>query len=153
MELIEGVRIKELTVIPDQRGRLMEMLRSDDELFMGFGQAYLTTTYPGVVKAWHLHRQQADNIVCVAGMIRLGIFDERRESKSFGRTGELYLGVHRPRLVQIPAGLWHGWKCVSPEEALIINFPTRPYDYDEPDEERLDPRENHIPWDWDSRDG
>jgi dTDP-4-dehydrorhamnose 3,5-epimerase len=45
-ELIYGVQIKELRMIPDERGWLMEILRHDDDIFAGFGQAYLTTVYP-----------------------------------------------------------------------------------------------------------
>src|SRR4030043_522783 len=66
--MIGGVKIKKLRVIPDQRGRLMEILRNDEDLFQKFGQVYMTTTYPGVVKAWYKHEKQADNIACVAGM-------------------------------------------------------------------------------------
>ena len=50
---IEGVNVKPLRVIPDERGRLMEILRCDDDLFTQFGQVYMTTAYPGVVKGWH----------------------------------------------------------------------------------------------------
>ncbi len=153
MELIDGVRTKSLKVIPDGRGRLMEMLRSDDEIFLGFGQVYLTTTLPGVVKAWHLHKKQTDNVVCVAGMIRLGLYDDRQDSPSFGQVNEFFLGVHRPLLVQIPPLVYHGWKCVSLEEALIINTVTRPYDHSDPDEYRLDPHGSHIPFDWSAVDG
>lgn len=153
MRLIEGVAVKELKVIPDQRGRLMEILRVDDEIFAGFGQVYLTTTLPGVVKAWHLHKLQTDQVTCVAGMIRLGLYDDRRDSPTYGLTNEFYLGVHRPLLVRIPPNVYHGWKCVSLEEALIINTVTRPYDRQQPDEYRLDPHDNHIPWDWSRVDG
>ncbi len=153
MQLIEGVAVKELKVIPDQRGRLMEILRVDDEIFAGFGQVYLTTTLPGVVKAWHLHKLQTDQVACVAGMIRLGLYDDRRDSPTYGLTNEFYLGVHRPLLVRIPPEVYHGWKCVSLEEALIVNTVTRPYDRRQPDEYRLDPHDNHIPWDWSRVDG
>ncbi|MGD8564367.1 MAG: dTDP-4-dehydrorhamnose 3,5-epimerase family protein [Desulfarculaceae bacterium] len=153
MELIEGVRTKRLKVIPDQRGRLMEILRNDDEIFAGFGQVYLTTTLPGVVKAWHLHKLQTDNVVCVSGMIRLGLYDDRRDSSSFGLANEFFLGVHNPLLVQIPPHVYHGWKCVSLEEALIINTVTEPYNAQSPDEYRLDPHDNHIPLDWSRQDG
>src|SRR5436305_1817848 len=68
-DLIDGVWIKPLRVIPDERGRLMEILRADDEGFTKFGQVYLSTTYPGVVKAWHLHKVQDDNFCCVRGMV------------------------------------------------------------------------------------
>jgi dTDP-4-dehydrorhamnose 3,5-epimerase len=153
VELIEGVRMKKLTVIPDQRGRLMEMYRADEEMFAGFGQVYLTTTLPGVVKAWHLHKLQTDNVVCVAGMLRLGLYDDRKDSPTFGLTNQFFLGVHQPLLVQIPPFVYHGWKCVSLEEALIINTVTKPYNGEQPDEYRLDPHDNHIPWDWSQKDG
>ena len=47
--MIEGVRTKKLKVIPDARGRLMEILRADDDLFLKFGQVYMTSAYPGVI--------------------------------------------------------------------------------------------------------
>src|SRR5512140_2147111 len=75
--MIDGVMVKKLKVVPDERGRLMECLRCDDDLFIRFGQFYMTTTFPGVVKGWHLHDVQWDNIVCVKGMIKLVLFDGR----------------------------------------------------------------------------
>ena len=151
--MIDGIRIKQLKVIPDERGRLMEILRNDDDLFERFGQVYVTTTYPEVVKAWHLHRNQTDNITCVQGMIKLVIYDPREESPTFQEINQFYLGVHNPILVQIPSNLYHGWMCVSPEEAVIVNLPTEVYNYQEPDEARLDPHENDIPYDWRRKDG
>ena len=151
--MIDGVKVKKLKVIPDGRGRLMEILRRDDELFQKFGQVYMTTTYPGVVKAWHKHEMQADNIVCVAGMIRMALYDGRPGSPTFQEINEFYLGVHNPTLVQVPPGILHGWTGVSLEEAVIINIPTEPYDREHPDEQRLDPHKNNIPYDWKRKDG
>jgi dTDP-4-dehydrorhamnose 3,5-epimerase len=151
--MIEGVRIKKLRVIPDERGRLMEILRNDDELFLQFGQIYMTTTYPGVVKAWHLHREQTDNVACIQGMIKLVLFDGREHSPTHNHVDQFYLGLHNPLLVQIPKGIYHGWKCVSSEEAIIVNVPTERYDYENPDELRLDPHDNDIPYDWRRKDG
>ncbi len=151
--MIDGVKLKRLRVIPDERGRLMEILRKDDDLFEAFGQVYMTTTYPGVVKAWHLHRKQTDNVACVQGMIKLALYDSREESPTFRKVDQFYLGVHNPLLVQIPKGVYHGWMCVSEEEAVIVNIPTEPYDYESPDEHRLDPHENDIPYDWKRKDG
>ena len=131
----------------------MEILRADDELFERFGQVYATTTYPGVVKAWHLHRKQTDNIVCIQGMIKLVVYDPREESPTFQDVNQIYLGVHNPVLVQVPAHVYHGWKCISQEEALIVNLPTEVYNYERPDEERIDPHDNDIPYDWQRKDG
>jgi dTDP-4-dehydrorhamnose 3,5-epimerase len=150
--MIDGVKIKKLAVIPDERGRLMEILRRDDPLFQRFGQVYMTTVYPGVVKAWHKHEKQADNIVCVSGMIKMALYDGRPGSPTQGQVEEFYLGVHNPLLVQVPPGVHHGWMGVSAEEAAIINVPTEPYDREHPDEQRLDPHDNDIPYVWKRRD-
>lgn len=151
--MIDGVKIKKLRVIPDERGRLMEVLRNDDELFRQFGQVYISTTYPGVVKAWHLHKKQSDNIACVQGMIKLVLYDPREQSPTFKQVDKFYLGMQNPLLVQIPRGIFHGWMCISLEEAIIVNVPTERYDYGSPDEFRLDPHDNDIPYDWKRKDG
>jgi len=151
--MIDGVKVKKLRVMPDERGRLTEILRKDDELFRGFGQVYVTTTYPGVVKAWHKHRKQTDNIACVAGMIKVALYDGREGSPTRGQVDQFYLGVHNPVLLQVPAGIYHGWMCVSGEEAVVVNVPTEVYVYAEPDEQRLDAHDKSIPFDWTRKDG
>ncbi|BDG07186.1 dTDP-4-dehydrorhamnose 3,5-epimerase family protein [Anaeromyxobacter paludicola] len=152
-KLIDGVRVKQLKVIPDERGRLMEMLRRDDEVFLEFGQTYLTTMYPGVTKAWHYHKLQHDNFVCVRGMIKLVLFDERDGSPTRGTVNEFFLGDHNAQLVVIPPNVWHGFKNIGETESLIVNIVTKPYDYQSPDEYRLPAHENHIPYDWARKDG
>jgi dTDP-4-dehydrorhamnose 3,5-epimerase len=113
----------------------------------------MTTTNPGVVKAWHKHEKQTDNLACVQGMIKLALYDPRENSPTFKELNQFYIGVHNPLLVQIPAGVYHGWMCVSEEEATVINIPTEVYKYEHPDEQRLDPYENDIPYDWKRKDG
>ncbi len=151
--MIEGVKVKKLKVIPDERGRLMEILRCDEEIFEKFGQVYLSTTYPGVVKGWHFHKVQTDNIACVKGMLKLVLFDNRDGSASSGEVNEFFIGEHNPMLVQVPRGVYHGWKCISGEEAMVINCPSEAYNYSQPDEYRVDPHNNDIPYKWERRDG
>lgn len=146
--MIEGVKIKKLKVIPDERGRLMEMLRSDDELFITFGQVYLTTAYPGVVKGWHYHKKQTDNMVVVKGMMKVVLYDGREGSSTKGEVNEFFMGIHNTILLQIPPFVFHGFKCIGEEEAMVINCPTETFNYEDPDEFRVDPHENDIPYDW-----
>ncbi|MBN1572485.1 MAG: dTDP-4-dehydrorhamnose 3,5-epimerase family protein [Deltaproteobacteria bacterium] len=145
---IEGVKIKELKVIPDERGRLMEILRSDDEIFEKFGQVYLTAAYPGVVKAWHYHKLQTDHMTVVKGMMKVVLFDDREGSKTKGEVMEIFMGEHNQLLVKIPPGVYHGFKCISETEAVVINVPTEVYNREEPDEYRLPAHDNNIPYDW-----
>lgn len=150
---IHGVKTKSLRVIPDERGWLMEILRSDDaELFTTFGQVYVSATYPGVVKAWHYHQRQVDNFACIAGMVKLVLVDTRPESPTNGAINEFFIGVQNPMVVQVPNLVYHGWKCISTESALVVNIPTEPYRYNEPDEFRLEPHHT-LPYDWTRKDG
>jgi dTDP-4-dehydrorhamnose 3,5-epimerase len=151
--MIEGVRVKPLRMIPDERGRLMELLRSDDEIFIKFGQVYMTTVYPGVVKAWHYHKKQYDNFVAIRGMIKLVLYDAREDSPTRGEINEFFIGEWNPQLVQIPPGVYHGFKGISETEAIVINIPTEVYNYAQPDEYRLDPHTGGIPYDWARKDG
>ena len=151
--LIHGVRTKPLRVIPDERGWLMEILRVDDpDFFTKFGQVYVSATYPGVVKAWHYHHRQIDNFACAAGMVKLVLIDTRPESPTHDVVNEFFVGVQNPVLVQVPNLVYHGWKCISPEVSLVVNVPTEPYHYAEPDEFRLDPHDT-LPYDWTRKDG
>jgi dTDP-4-dehydrorhamnose 3,5-epimerase len=96
--MIHGVRTKVLRVIPDDRGRVMEILRADDDLFLEFGQVYVTTTYPQVVKAWHYHQVQTDHICAIQGMIKLVLYDPRESSPTKGEINEFFLvGSSTPR--------------------------------------------------------
>jgi dTDP-4-dehydrorhamnose 3,5-epimerase len=151
--MINGVLIKKLKVIPDERGRLMEILRADDEFFQKFGQVYMTTAYPGVVKAWHYHKKQADNMTVVKGMMKIVLYDSRKESATFGEVNEIFAGIHNPVLVHIPPFVYHGFKCISEDEAIVINAPTEVYNYKEPDEYRLSAHDNDIPYKWGRKDG
>jgi len=153
MDLIDGVHVKELKVIPDERGFLQEILRNDDPIFKGFGQVYMTTTYPGVVKGWHYHDEQTDNVVCIKGMIKLVLFDNRTGSKTRGQINQFFIGEQSPRLVQVPKGIHHGWKGVSTDTAYIVNITDKVYDYKKPDEHRMDPHTKDIPYDWSRKDG
>jgi len=151
--MIEGVKLKDLKVIPDERGRLMEILRADDELFQKFGQVYMTTAYPGVVKAWHYHKLQTDNMTVVKGMMKIALYDARKDSPTYSEINEFFLGDHNFKLLQIPKLVYHGFKCISQEEAIVVNIPTEVYNYKHPDEFRIDPYHNDIPYDWRLKEG
>ena len=146
--MIEGVKTKKLKLIPDERGFLMEMLRSDDDLFIKFGQTYLTACFSGVVKGWHYHRKQTDNFVCVKGMAKVVLYDSREDSSTYKEINEFFIGEKNPILLQIPPFVMHGFKGIGGETALIVNSPTEMYNYEEPDEFRLPFDTDEISYDW-----
>jgi len=146
--MIKDMQVKKLKLIPDERGRLMEILRSDEEIFRNFGQVYMTTAYPGIIKAWHYHKKQDDYFTCISGTMRLALYDARKDSPTYKEINDFTINLENPILVKIPRLVYHGFKCVGDKEAIVINPPTLPYNPDEPDEYRLNAFKNDIPYDW-----
>jgi dTDP-4-dehydrorhamnose 3,5-epimerase len=150
---ISGVRTKKLNIIPDERGFLMEMMRSDSKEFEKFGQVYLTVGDPGIVKGWHYHKKQTDNFFVVKGMIKLVLFDMRDGSETKGELNEFFVGEKNPIQVQIPPVVVHGFKALGGESAYIINLCTEVYNYEKPDEYRIPISSNEIPYEWEVKEG
>ena len=152
MKLIDGVTIRKLKINVDERGRLTEILRSDDDIFRKFGQVYFTTAYPGAIKAWHYHKIQYDYFCTIKGMSKLVLYDSRKDSPTYQLINEFIAGEYNSILIMIPPLVYHGFKAISPEESIIINIPTEPYNHDNPDEYRLDAHTDEIPYDWSRKD-
>ena len=144
--MIEGVKIRPIRIIPDERGMILKMIRSDDDDFQGFGEIYFSVVYPGVIKGWHIHKKMTLNYAVIQGMIKLVLYDERQDSATKGEVQEIFLGRENYNLVSIPPMIWNGFKCIGTEPAIVANCATLPHDPDEI--ERLDPFNNHIPYDW-----
>ncbi|MFH0776990.1 MAG: dTDP-4-dehydrorhamnose 3,5-epimerase family protein [Candidatus Eisenbacteria bacterium] len=151
--MIDGVKIKTLKVIPDERGFVMEMLRCDDEAFEKFGQVYLSVAYPGVVKGWHYHKLQTDYFTIVRGMMKVVLYDQRKDSPTHGQVNEFFMGEQNPILLVIPPYVVHGMKAVGTEPGYLVNCPNLPYNRSCPDEYRIDPHGGEIPYNWERRDG
>lgn len=147
--MIEGVNVKNLTLHNDERGRLMEILRNDEEIFISFGQVYMTTNYAGVIKAWHCHEKQTDFVACIKGMIKLVLYDDRKASQTKGAVEEYFIGEHNNRLITIPPGVYHGWKNIRSDESIVVSVITEPYNSNAPDELRLPYNTEKIPYKWD----
>ncbi len=152
--MIDGVLIRPLLWHSDQRGSLAEIVRADDPELMSvpFGQVYVTTLYPGVVKGWHLHREQWDRMTCLRGRVLLGLVDSRPDSPTCGEQMRIVLGDRNFVLVRVPAGVWHGLKNIAGEEAMVVNVVSHPFNAADPDEVRVAPH-GVLDFDWERHDG
>lgn len=151
--MINDVEIKKLKVIADNRGFLMEMLRCDDSLFEQFGQVYLSVCKPNVVKGWHYHKKQTDNFVVVKGNAKVVLYDNREKSSTKGEVQEVFMGEDNPILLKIPIFVVHGITPAGDAPCYLINCPTLPYDYKNPDEFRINFKSKDIPYDWEVEEG
>lgn len=149
--MIDGVKVRPLKQILDERGKIMHFLRNDDPDFEKFGEAYFSQVLPGAIKAWHLHKAMTLNYVVVTGRIKLVLYDGREGSPTKGELMELFLSPEDHKRVTVPSGVWNGFKGVSPEPAIVANCATLPHDPAEI--VRLDPFDPSIPYTWDLKHG
>lgn len=149
--MIEGVKINPLAIIPDERGMILKMLSCDDPGFRNFGEIYFSMIYPGVVKGWHIHKKMTLNYAVVSGFIKLVLYDDRENSPTKREIQEIFLGRENYKLVTIPPLVWNGFKGIGTEPSIVANCATIPHDASEI--ERLDPFNNHIPYNWELKNG
>ena len=148
--MIEGVKVIPLRKIPDERGMIMHMLKCTDPHFEKFGEVYFSTAYPGVIKGWHLHTKQTQFYAVIKGMIKLVLFDERKDSPTCGELMEIFTGEDNYQLVRIPVGVVNGYKTIGTQTAIVANCADLPHD---PKEMlRYDPFKSHIKYDWNRQD-
>ncbi len=144
--MIDGVRVRPLRQITDERGAILHMLRSDAPEFEQFGEIYFSVVYPGVIKGWHIHDQMTLNYAVPVGMIKLVLYDDRQGSATHGELMEVITGERSYQLVTVPPRVWNGFKGVGTDPALVANCATMPHDPEEI--HRLDPFDPSIPYDW-----
>src|SRR5258708_3594727 len=128
---IEGVYVKDLKVMLDGRGDVTELWSRpwvDQEGLETVAHVYQSATDYGVVKCWHLHQIHTDQFTVTRGKLQVSLVDLRPDSLSYGQVNTLFLGSLKPRLIQIPPGVMHGWKALSPPEVLVVNFQSHVYD-------------------------
>lgn len=144
--MIQDVQIRPLGQIPDERGKVMHMLRCDDPWFLGFGEIYFSVVYPNAIKGWHLHRRMTLNYAVVSGTINLVLYDDREGSSTRGELQEVLTGEANYALVTIPPGVWNGFRGIGSGPAVVANCATEPHDPDEI--VRMSPLTEKIPYRW-----
>ena len=148
---IDGVVIKPLKRIPDERGCIYHMLRSDDSVYEQFGEVYFSSVHPGVIKAWHLHKEMTLNYAVMHGKIKLVLYDDRKGSPTKGNLIESFIGEENYCLVKVPPMIWNGFKGIGTKTAIVCNCASIPHSPTEI--ERLDPFSKSIPYDWGLKNG
>ncbi|MFH1394092.1 MAG: dTDP-4-dehydrorhamnose 3,5-epimerase family protein, partial [Candidatus Micrarchaeota archaeon] len=129
--MIDGVFIKPLKQIPDERGKIMHMLKRTDVHFEEFGEIYFSCVYPGVIKGWHNHTKMTLNYAVVQGMIKLVLYDAREKSPTKGELMEIFIGENNYSLVRVPPGVINGFKGIGEKMAIVANCASIPHDPEE----------------------
>ncbi|HEB71913.1 MAG TPA: dTDP-4-dehydrorhamnose 3,5-epimerase [Nitrospirae bacterium] len=143
---IEGVVVRPLRRIPDERGTIMHGVRSDN-ILNEFGEVYFKKLYAGVINGWHVHKTLKLNYICVFGMIKLALYDMRDHSRTYETLQEIFIGEDNYCLVHIPPGIANGSKGLGSPFSILCNVASEPHD---PSLKylRIDPHSGEIPYDW-----
>jgi dTDP-4-dehydrorhamnose 3,5-epimerase len=148
--VIDGVQIVQLKKIPDERGTIMHGVRKDN-ILNDFGEVYFKKIYPEVVNGWHVHETLILNYICLVGMIKLVLYDMRKNSPTHGEIQEIFFGEDNYCLVHIPPGIANGSKGMGTPYSLMVNVASEPHN---PSLKylRIDPHSGEIPYDWTRKD-
>lgn len=146
-KLIQGLEIKKLVRHRDDRGYFEEIIRVSDEFFKeGFGQLSRSLMFPGVIKAWHVHKTQIDWWYCARGTLKAAVYDNRQDSPTYKMLNEFVLGENGEDIVlKIPAGVAHGCKVMG-DTAELVYVTSGVYDPEE--EGRIEHDDPEIGYDW-----
>lgn len=151
--LIDGVKVQPYALYPDDRGYFLEVARLGHGLAghfpAGSTQVSAALSYPGTIKAFHIHRRQTDFWVPAQGLFQVGLVDLRPGSRTYGKRNTLYVGNLRPWQLLIPPGVGHGYKVVSQEAAMLVYVTDQFYNPD--DEGRIPYNDPHINYDWETQ--
>jgi dTDP-4-dehydrorhamnose 3,5-epimerase len=146
--MIAGVKIKKIVKHCDDRGFFAEILKEDDPFFKDIKQTSYTESYPGVIKAFHYHKKQADIWFVAKGSTQVVLHDLRPKSKTKGKTDVIFAGQDNPLLIYIPAGVAHGYRVLGKEKVCLFYHTTKAYDPKNPDEYRIPYNSKKINFDW-----
>ena len=144
--MINGVIISKRNQIIDERGKIMHMLRCDDPIYDKFGEIYFSCTFPGAIKAWHMHKKMTLNYAVISGKIKLVLYDDRKESKTYKNIQEIFLSIENYAVITVPPLIWNGFKAVGNEPSIVANCSDIPHNPDEIIRKPFDSKE--IPYTW-----
>jgi len=146
---IVGVHSREVLHVLRDHGVITELFRPEwDVTGMPVVHAYQSRLFPGAIGAWSCHAKSTDRLFVNQGHLKVVLYDGRNDSPTYQHVNEFYVGDARPTFLVIPVGVWHGLQNLGATDALVLNFPTMAYRYEDPDHYRLPYDTPEIPYSW-----
>lgn len=126
---IEGIIIKKLELNDDSRGWLIELYRRDEIALENYPvMSYLSMTVPGAIRGPHEHKYQADLFGFTGpSNFRIHLWDNRRDSPTYGSKCTFEAGQDNRLMIIIPPGVVHAYHNIGDCEGLVFNAPNQLY--------------------------
>jgi dTDP-4-dehydrorhamnose 3,5-epimerase len=136
-QLIEGIEVTNLKIVPNDKGEIYHGLKSSDICFNGFGEAYFTTINKGFVKGWKKHNSMISNLLVPTGIIRLVFYDDRINSSTKNNANIFELSNLNYKRITVNPGIWFAFEGLG-EFNLLLNISNIVHDPNESDNIALD---------------
>lgn len=137
-EIIEGVILHPLKRIEVPKGDVLHAIKSTDEGFCGFGEAYFSQIEVGAVKGWKRHNRMTLNLIVPVGAVKFVIYDDREGSYTQGKFTEIVLSpAYNYQRLTIAPGLWVAFMGMGEETSLLLDVIPEPHDPKESDKLEL----------------
>jgi len=141
---INDILITPLKIISVLNGDVMHAIKSSDEGYENFGEAYFSNINSGAIKAWKRHRKMILNLVVPLGKVKFVLYDDRERSKTFGNYSEVVLSRDNFCRLTVPPMIWMGFSGLDNETSIVLNIASIEHSPDEVEKKEL----NEILYNW-----
>jgi dTDP-4-dehydrorhamnose 3,5-epimerase-like enzyme len=131
------VKVTPRTVHVDDRGRLFEALRTDEDNAEKLKQVYvITDRVAGIIRAYHAHDSLIDYFTIVAGSATFIFWEDAGNGEVLVQ--KVVADATQPITLTVPAGIFHGWKSLQ-DGTILLSVASELYNRESPDEHRVSP--------------
>ena len=136
-KVMKKIKVTNLKKLSSNGGSVMHALKSSEQSFSKFGEAYFSLLESGTIRAWKYHTRMISNIIVPYGSIKF-VFYEDDVFK------EIIAGENNYIRITIPPKIWFGFMCVSKKKSFLLNIANILHD----DSEVLNKDVKEINYDW-----
>ena len=129
--MIDGTILTPLKIIDHPLGDVFHGIKSSDNGFAGFQEAYFSTIRYGVIKPWKKHLKMTLNLIVPAGEIRFVLYDDRLNSKTNGQFMDVSLSLKNYHRLTVPPNVWMAFKGEDANINLLLNIANMEHDPEE----------------------
>jgi len=141
---LDGIYINTLKIIKNNKGDILRGLRSDENFFNGFGEAYFSKIKFNIIKGWKLHKEMTMNLIVPYGIVKFVFFDDRKNSKTKGNFCEHILSQENYCRLTVSPNIWFAFMGLDDEDSIVLNLSNILHNENEVEGRLIE----DIPYDW-----
>ena len=115
--------IKPLKKIHLEDGDVLHALKSSENEFYGFKEAYFSSIKPNKIKAWKRHHRMTMNLIIPVGRVHFNFYD--KDKMILVNT---IIGDDNYARITVPPMIWFGFKGLSSNTSYILNISNELHD-------------------------